>query len=68
MQKPSKDLEGRRLALVKCNDSFSDLKPGDEGTVALVDDAGTLHVNWDSGKNLGLCWDAGDRWRVLPTK
>jgi hypothetical protein len=66
MASPSKSLEGRRVALVKCNDSYSNLKPGDTGLVSLVDDAGTLHVTWDNGSTLGLCWNDGDRWRVLP--
>jgi hypothetical protein len=28
--------------------------PGTKGTVAYVDDAGTLHVDWDDGRTLGL--------------
>ena len=67
MPKPSKDLVGRKVAVVVCNDSFTKLPAGTTGTVALVDDMGTLHVNWDNGSTLGLCWDDGDRWRVLPT-
>lgn len=27
---------------------------GDVGTVVLVDDGGTVHVHWDSGRTLGL--------------
>ena len=33
-----------------------DLKPGDEGTVFHVDDAGTVHVNWDCGSTLGMVY------------
>lgn len=64
---PSKSLEGRRIKLLACTDACTKLKPGDTGTVSLVDDAGTVHVDWDSGSNLGLCWDAGDRWTILTT-
>lgn len=66
MSKPSKKLEGRRVRLVACNDTLTELPPGSTGVVELVDDAGTLHVKWDNGSNLGLCWDDGDRWTVLP--
>ena len=63
--KPSKNLVGRRVRLIRCNDSYTKLEPGTLGTVSLVDDAGTVHVNWDNGSVLGLCWDDGDRWNVL---
>ncbi len=65
MAKPSKNIEGRRIRLVKCNDTFSKLAPGSLGTVTLVDDVGTVHVQWDNGSTLGLCWDDGDRWNIL---
>ena len=50
---------------MRCNDTFSKIKPGECGTVDLVDDLGTLHVKWDCGSVLGLCWDDGDRWEVV---
>lgn len=28
--------------------------PGTEGTVDSVDDAGTIHVDWDNGSRIGL--------------
>lgn len=65
MAKPSKTLKGRRVRLVRCNDTGSRIAPGTLGTVDLVDDLGTLHVSWDDGHKLGLCWDAGDRWTVI---
>ena len=44
---------GCRVALVSMGpDPYSRLKPGDEGTVFHVDDAGTVHVNWDCGSTL----------------
>lgn len=65
---PSKSLEGRRIRLVKCNDAYTKIKPGTLGTVEMVDDVGTVHTKWDDGTVLGLCWDDGDRWDVLPEK
>lgn len=62
---PSKTLEGRRIRLLKCNDEFTKLAPGTEGIVTLVDDIGTVHVKWENGSTLGLCWDDGDRWAVI---
>ena len=35
---------------------YSRLKPGNEGTVFHVDDAGTVHVNWDCGSTLGMVY------------
>ncbi len=62
---PQKSLENRRIELRRCTDAHTSLKPGDRGTVVLVDDAGTVHVKWDNGNTLGLCWEAGDRWNIL---
>ena len=48
---------GCRVALVSMGpDSYSRLKPGDEGTVFHVDDAGTVHVTWDCGSTLGMVY------------
>lgn len=35
--------------------------PGTEGTVASIDDTGTLHVHWDNGARLGLIAEQ-DEW------
>lgn len=64
MVENSKDLVGRRIILRRCTDEYTTLMPGDEGTISFVDDAGTVHVNWDSGSRLGLCEDAGDEWSL----
>lgn len=58
-------LAGKRVELVKCNDSFTSLKPGEQGTIMFVDDLDTVHIKWDNGNALGLCRDDGDRWIVL---
>lgn len=48
--------EGTRIALVNMDDPYSKLVPGDRGTVRAVDDAGTIHVRWDSGSGLGIAY------------
>ena len=30
------------------------VEPGTRGTVRIVDDMGTVHVDWDNGRRLGL--------------
>ena len=37
-------------------DPYSMLKPGDQGTVRHVDDAGTIFVSWDCGSGLGVAY------------
>jgi hypothetical protein len=47
---------GTRVELVSMNDPYTKLKPGDRGTVRLVDDIGTVFVNWDNGSGLGAAY------------
>jgi len=47
---------GTRVELVRMNDPYSRLKPGDQGTVDFVDDTGTLFCIWDSGSTLGVVY------------
>ena len=47
---------GTRVILVKMDDPYTRLKPGEKGTVTGVDDIGTIHVNWDSGSSLGVAF------------
>lgn len=58
-------LISERVCLQYTNDPYTNLKPGDKGTVVGVDDFGTLLVNWDNGSTLGLISEAGDRWVVI---
>lgn len=48
--------KGCRVALDTMSDPYTDLKPGDEGTVSFVDDIATIHIQWDSGSNLGAAY------------
>lgn len=45
---------GTRVKLIFTNDPYTILRNGDLGTVRLVDDMGTIHVNWDCGTRFGL--------------
>ena len=45
---------GCRVELIKMNDHYSRLKPGDRGSVMFIDSIGTIHTRWDCGSTLGL--------------
>jgi len=47
---------GTRVELVKMEDPYSNLKPGDIGTVTSVDDCGTIFCKWDCGSGLGAVY------------
>lgn len=47
---------GCRVRLVRMDDPYSKLCPGDTGTVDSVDSIGTIHVSWDSGSSLGIAF------------
>jgi hypothetical protein len=53
-----------RVELIRCSDPHTDLVPGSQGTVMLVDDIGTVHVKWDNGSTLGLV-PGEDHWKTL---
>ena len=48
--------QGCRVELVKMNDPYSTLKPGDKSTVDFIDDTGTIFCNWDNGSTLGVVY------------
>lgn len=63
---------GDRVRLVRTDDPYTNLKPGDVGTVFLVDDFGTQHIKWDNGSTLGLVpevdtWETFDRCPTCST-
>jgi hypothetical protein len=63
--RPSDDpLVGKRVRLIRCTDTWTNLTPGEEGTVTFVDDLGTVSVDWDNGSRLGLV-PGEDTWVVL---
>lgn len=45
---------GTRIELIRMDDPWTSLKPGDRGTVEMVDDAAQIHMKWDKGSSLAL--------------
>lgn len=45
---------GTRVVLIRMMDPYTNLRQGDQGTVSMVDDIGTIHINWDCGSTLGV--------------
>ncbi|MFB1050545.1 DUF4314 domain-containing protein [Paraliobacillus sp. JSM ZJ581] len=45
---------GTRVRLIEMDDPYSNLIPGDEGTVSFVDDIGTIQIKWDKRSSLGI--------------
>ena len=54
---------GTRVRVIFMNDVRA-VDPGTEGTVRHVDDAGTVHVDWDNGRRLGLI-PGEDSWEII---
>lgn len=49
--------KGTRVELIHMDDPYNrKLVPGCRGTVAAVDDIGTIHVSWDCGSSLGIVY------------
>ncbi|MGI0001773.1 MAG: DUF4314 domain-containing protein, partial [Nitrososphaeraceae archaeon] len=54
------DVVGKRIKLIRTNDPYTDLKPGDRGTVVEVtelpyeDTPFKVWVQWDSGSRLAI--------------
>ena len=46
--------EGTRILLLHMGDDPRPVEPNTRGTVMAVDDMGTLHCNFDNGRQLGL--------------
>ena len=45
---------GTRAVMNYCADIYLPIKPGTKGTVCVVDDLGTIHVDWDNERKLGV--------------
>ena len=48
--------KGTRVELIRMNDPYTKLKPGNLGTVDFIDDAGTIFCLWDNGSTLGVIY------------
>ena len=57
-------LKGKRIELISTTDPYTELKPGDRGTINFVDDMETIHVSWDNGSQLGLV-PGEDQYKLL---
>lgn len=62
-RKMSDELKGKRIKCISMNDP-DPIKEGEEGTVELVDDMGTIHVAWDNGRHIGLVPEE-DRYELV---
>lgn len=56
--------QGSRVRLVEMNYPYTQLLPGEMGTVDMVDSVGTIHVNWDCGSTLGVAFGADPCERI----
>ena len=56
--------KGTRIELISMEDPFAPIEPGTKGTVVCVDDMGTIHMQWDKGRTLGLI-PGEDRFRKI---
>jgi len=55
---------GTRVMLTRMSDPYTKLRNGDRGTVTMVDDIGTIHVNWDRGSMLGIVFGEDECRRI----
>ena len=46
--------KGTRIECISMDDPHWPIAPGTKGTVVMVDDMGTIHMEWDNGRTLGL--------------
>ena len=46
--------KGTRIRLISMQDPYAPVPSGTEGTVSFVDDMGTIHMEWDNNRTLGL--------------
>lgn len=59
---------GLRIHLISMDtEDPNPIDSGLEGTIDRVDDMGTIHVNWDDGRRLGVIPGVDD-YQILPTK
>ena len=55
---------GTRIRLDHMDDPYAPVPDGTDGTVFFVDDLGTIHVDFDNGRSLGICPDV-DRFHKI---
>lgn len=57
--------QGTRVQLVHMDDPYTNIPPGTMGTVAAVDDIGTIHIKWDNGCRLGAAYGVDTVRKVI---
>ena len=55
---------GCRVILDSMDDVYTKLPIGTLGTVTSVDSIGTIHVTWDNGSTLGVCYGEDSCHRI----
>ena len=56
--------KGTRIECISMDDPHWPIAPGTKGTVVMVDDIGTIHMDWDNGRTLGLV-PGEDQFKIL---
>lgn len=57
------ELTGKRVELIRMEDPYTNLKPGDKGTIRGEDDMNHILVSWDNGSSLNLIRDV-DEYKI----
>lgn len=48
--------KGSKVKLIQMDDPYTTIPKGTIGIVYKVDDAGTIHVSWETGSSLGIVY------------
>ena len=59
----NEELVSKRVMCISMNDEYP-VAEGEMGTINNVDDMGTIHVQWDSGRRIGLI-QGEDKYEIL---
>ena len=56
--------KGTRIECISMDDPYYPISSGTKGTVVAVDDMGTIHMEWDNGRTLGLV-PGEDQFKII---